>query len=71
MVVVTHELRIDATGPEGSLTVKLGCGSEAAARESNGVQRKVAEAYRQVFETDAEPIVLARVTRIAPPVVAA
>lgn len=69
-MVVTHELRIDATGPEGTLTVRMGCGSEAAARESNGAQRKVAEAYRHVFETDDEPTVLARVTRI-PSVVAA
>lgn len=70
-MVVTHELRVDATGPEGTLTVRLGCGSEAAARESNGVQRKVAEAYQQVFETEDEPTVLVRVTRVAPPVVAA
>lgn len=71
MVVATYELRVDATGLEGSLTVTLGCGSEAAARESNGVQRRVAEAYRQVFEADDEPIVLARVTRVLPTAVAA
>lgn len=70
-MVVTHELRVDATGPEGSLTVTLGCDSEVAARESNGVQRKVAEAYRRVFETDDEPMVLARVARVSPAAVAA
>lgn len=68
--MVTHELRIDATGPEGTLTVTMTCGSEAAARESNGAQRRVAEAYRLVYESDDEPLVLARVTPVAPPVAA-
>jgi hypothetical protein len=56
-VVVTHELRIDATGTEGSLHVVLGCDSEIAERDSHGAQRKLAEAYRHFFETDEEPAV--------------
>ena len=67
--MVTHELVVDAVGPEGALSVKLRCGSEAPER-SGGVQRRAAEAYRLVFETDEEPRVFVRAHALESPVAA-